>query len=332
LILLFCSFLATIYTAYILQIILFLAAAGMLIEDAFLGDPDRRRIARRCLAWSPLFLALLAVAYLPWWPVQIEAARRPSVPSHIGSFGFQRIGRILSFFFFAPDGDHRLGWAGAFGLALVLAGALLAARRAGARFFVLWSFAGLAVIEAILRLHPYWDVARIYLPAGIALLALMALPLASLLERQRTRWIGAALLALVLFFDARGLQAYFRDGRADWRPLANFLRARPKHERIFTENQYSELCVAFYVEGPEWAYRGGRLGRDVWNLEGEIVRLTWSWKPGTTAWLVLAGEPRHDSLREWAKAFPPQPFPSAEGATLYRLDPTLRDKVLPPAR
>jgi len=188
------------------------------------------------------------------------------------------------------------------------------------------------VIEVLLRFHPYWDVARIYLPAGIALLALVALPLASLLERRRTKWIGAALLALVFLFDARGLLAYFREGRADWRPLGRFLKARPRSERIFTENQYSELCVAFYVEGPEWLYRRGRLGRDVWSLDGEIVRLTWSWKPGTNAWLVLAGEPEHESLRRWAAAFPSFPFPAAERAVLHRLDPALRDAVLPPPR
>ena len=88
--------------------------------------------------------------------------------------------------------------------------------------------------------------------------------------------------------------------------------------------------MAFYVEGPEWLYRGGRLGRDVWNLDGEIVRLTWSWKPGTTAWLVLAGEPRYPPLRQWATAFPGTPFPAAEGAVLHRLEPARRDAASAP--
>jgi hypothetical protein len=142
--------------------------------------------------------------------------------------------------------------------------------------------------------------------------------------------IPAVALALILALDGRFLAAYFSDGRADWRPVARFLGGRPKQERIFTENQYSELCVAFYVEGPEWLYRGGRLGRDVWNLDGEIVRLTWSWKPATTAWLVLGGEPRHPPLRQWATRFPSTPFPTAEGAILVRLDPALRDGAFPP--
>jgi hypothetical protein len=78
-----------------------------------------------------------------------------------------------------------------------------------------------------------------------------------------------------------------------------------------------------------WLYRGGRLGRDVWNLDGEIVRLTWSWKPGTTAWLVLAGQPEYSSLRQWAAIFPGTSFPTAEGAVLHRLEPGLRESVRP---
>jgi hypothetical protein len=150
--------------------------------------------------------------------------------------------------------------------------------------------------------------------------------------RRRGAFAAALVLVLLLALDAKGLADYFRDGRADWRPLGRFLRGRPKQERIFTENQYSELCVAFYVEGPEWLYRGGRVGRDVWNLDGEIVRLTWSWKPENTAWLVLAGEPVHEPLRRWAAALPSTPFPTAERAVVHRLDPALRDAVFPPPR
>ena len=37
-----------------------------------------------------------------------------------------------------------------------------------------------------------------------------------------------------------GLARYFREGRADWRPLAHFLAGRPASEQIFTENQYAQ--------------------------------------------------------------------------------------------
>lgn len=326
---LFLSFLATIYSSYLVQIILGIAAAALLFEDAVSADPVARSRARRFFAWSPFFVALLWLAYLPWWPIQLEASRRPPVPANIEPFGLHRVGRLFSFFFFAPDGGQTLDWSGAFYLVLVLAGSALALRRPKGRFFLVWSFGGLAAIEVLLRLHPHWDVARIYLPAGLALLAPAALLLDAILGSFRAKWLGFGLLAVVLLLDARGLSSYYREGRADWRPLAQFLKNRPKSERIFTENPYSELCVAFYVEGPQWLYRGGRLGRDIWNLDGEVVRLTWSWKPGEIAWLVLAGEPEYPGLRAWAKRFPVTAYPTAEGAVLVRLDPEKRDVALP---
>jgi hypothetical protein len=154
-----------------------------------------------------------------------------------------------------------------------------------------------------------------------------------LASRPRLRPIAAILVATVLFFDLRSLGVYFHEGRADWRTLADFLRrASPPAERVFTENQYSQLCVAFYLVGPDWLFEGGKRGREVLNLEGEIVRLTWSWAPGTRAWLVLAGEPRHAELRRWAAIFPSFPFPKAEGADLRRLDPALRERAFEPGR
>jgi hypothetical protein len=147
---------------------------------------------------------------------------------------------------------------------------------------------------------------------------------------------GAAAIAGILLFDGRSLSRYFRDGRADWRPLAAYLKARPPEERVFTENQYAQLCTAFYVVGEEWLYDGGKAGRQIPNLDGEVIRLTYSWAPGTTGWLVLAGEPQYPDLRDWARQLPSIAFPRAENAVLVKLDPALRERALagplPPPR
>ncbi|MEP6995959.1 MAG: hypothetical protein ABI968_15665 [Acidobacteriota bacterium] len=117
--------------------------------------------------------------------------------------------------------------------------------------------------------------------------------------------------------------------------LAAYLRreAAPS-ERIFTENQYAQLCTAFYVVGPLWLYqvmeKVGAPARDFPNLEGQIERLQWSWKPGTRAWLVLAGQPEAPALRQWAQTFPRIDFPKSEGAQLRLLDPALRERALGP--
>lgn len=315
--------LATVYTAYIPQVVLCLSGFALLFDDAFGADPVRRRTARRALVLSPVFLVGLWVAYLPWWPVQVEAASRHLAIPTAAPLTWARVGRILAFFSLAADGSYPLRIGDAFLLLLVLAGSIIALRKPGLRFLVVWAFGGLAVIEILWRLHPHWDVVRIYLPAGIALSSLAALPLAGL-SRGRGSAISAALLAAVLILDIRGLGIYFREGRADWRPLARFLKARPVRERVFTENQYSQLCVAFYVVGPSWAFDLGRSGRQIPNLDGEVIRLTYSWPPSEIAWLVEAGEPPHPGLRAWARQFPSVRFPTAEEAVLHRLDPAFR--------
>jgi hypothetical protein len=173
---------------------------------------------------------------------------------------------------------------------LVAAGAVLAWTRAGLRFLVAWGVGGLVVIDLLGRLHPHYDVSRRYLPAGLAFPALAAIPLAALAAKPRFRPVAAALLVLVLLFDFRSLAVYFREGRADWRTLTDYLRREsPPNERVFTENQYSQLCVAYYLVGPRWMFHGGKQGREVLNLDGEVVRLTWSWRPGERAWLVVGG-------------------------------------------
>jgi hypothetical protein len=205
--------------------------------------------------------------------------------------------------------------------------------RLGPRALTEWVPGVIAAIELLGQLHPPIDDSRRFLPAAPGMTALAALPLAALLARPVTRQAGALLLAAVLVFDAKSLRVYFREGRADWRVLADYLRreAAPS-ERVFTENQYAQLCTAFYLAGPRWLYqvveKVGTPARDLPNLEGQIERLHWAWKPGVRAWLVLAGEPQAPPLRRWAQIFPRVAFPPSEGAQLHRLDPELRARAL----
>jgi hypothetical protein len=326
--LLWLACLGTAYALYLAAVVLAIAAAAMVAEDSFSPDPERRRTARRFLAWSPAFLASLAIAYLPWWPVVLEAARRSAPVSH-PAMTWERMERLLSFFAFAPDDGQLLGRKGPLFLVLAGIGVAIALKRRGLRFLAIWALVGLVVIELLGRLHPHWYVSRRYLPAGLAVPALAALPIVALASKPRLRPLAAILLTAVVLFDFRSLAVYFREGRADWRTLTDYLqRESPANERVFTENQYSQLCTAYYLVGPRWMYEGGKRGREVLNLDGEIVRLTWSWRPGERAWLVLAGEPRHEGLRDWAGSLPSLPFPKAEGADLRRLDPLARETAL----
>jgi len=187
-------------------------------------------------------------------------------------------------------------------------------------------------IEALEQIRPHVYNSRHFLPPGIALTALAALPIGRLWRAPGRRALAAGVLGAVLVLDARGLAGYFREGRADWRPLAHFLKGRPAGEPIFTGTQYSQLCVAFYAAGADWLFRGGRGARPISNLELDARRLTWSWKPGTTGWLVISWNDGDTPLAGWARMFPATPFPTAEAAILYRLDPVLWERMRETAR
>ena len=333
--LLFLACLGTAYALYTAAFVLAIAAAALLIEDAVTAPAARRLAARRFLAWSPVFVLALWLAYLPWWPVFLEAARRPAMAAR-APLTLQRADRILSFLALAPDDGYPLGSGGLLLLALVAFGAWLAISTRGLRFLAAWALGGLAAIEALGQLHPHFDFSRRFLPAGPAVTALAALPLAALLRQPVARLAGACLLAVVLVLDARSLRVYFREGRADWRTLADYLRRESvPSERVFTENQYSQLCLAHYLVGPSWLFeatQGGQPSRSIVNVDGDTARFLDAWRPGQRAWLVLAGEPVHEALRGWASVFPAFSFPRAERSRLYRLDPERRERSLGLAR
>jgi len=324
---LYLSCVATLYTLYLAGFVLAIAASGLLLEDAFTGGPERARAARRFLLFSPVFAAAVFAAYLPWWPVVLEASRRPG-PVRASAVNLDRIGRTLSFFAFAPTEGARPRGPDIAYLAICALGVLAAISRRGVRFLAFWLLAGLVATEALYQFHPYWDEARRYLPAALAMPALAAIALASPVRLRAGVLTMVLGVAAVLVFDAVALHIYFQQGRQDWRPLGAFLRTRPADEQIFTENQWSQICTAFYVIGPEWLADGARHGRPISNLDGEIVRLTYSWPAGKTAWLVIEGNPQRQEIRAWAKQFDETPFESADGARVYRLDPARRDLAL----
>jgi hypothetical protein len=317
--------LACAYTLYVAGVVLLIAAGALVVEDCYDSEYERRRIARRLLLWSPLLLGALLLAYLPWWPVVLEASRRaPFVPA--APLTLSKVGQTFSFFAFAPSDGVPLSPGGLLYGSLVVAGALLAFFRPRLRFLAAWALLGFTTIEILGRIHPHYDASRRFLPAGIAFPGLAALAVAQLWRTTRARPIAAAVLVVLLALDGEALSSYYRAGRPDWRPVAAFLRkeALPT-EAIFAENQATQLCVGFYLrnESPHGS------AHSILGLDGELQRLVASWPLGSRAWLVLAGGKKSEELRRWAEPFPEFPFPSADGyAVVKRLDPSLRDEAM----
>lgn len=323
LICLYVAALATAYALYFAAVALAVAGVGLLVDEAFSSDLARRRTARRALALSPLFVLALFVAYLPWVPVVLTAARRPS-PAAAPPLTVERAARFLSFFAFAPSDGAPLGRKGPLYLIVVGAGLVMAARRRDLRFLAVWLVVTCLIVEVLEQLHPHWYVTRHFLTAGITFPLLAAVSLSWLRHHRRTRQIATILAIVIVTFDLLSLSVYYREGRPDYRSLGKYLTARPHEERIFAENWYTALCVAFYVVGPEYLFRHGHTTPEVFTLEGKALPLAWSWTPGTTAWLVVnGGGTPSTELRSWSRLFPGRQFPRAEGAILRRLDPSL---------
>src|SRR6185503_9534410 len=124
---------------------------------------------------------------------------------------------------------------------------------------------------------------------------------------------GFAAVALAVAFDARSLATYFREGRPDWRPLAEYLRRTPAVEKIYAANQYTQLCLGYYVVGPDWLCCKREGQRPISNLDGDASRLASDWDRRRGAWLVLPGGDAFPALLAWSAEYPSRRFPTAEG-------------------
>jgi hypothetical protein len=310
----FAAFLAALYTLYLGGIVAILAGIAMVGGDSISIDPDRRRTARRALTLSPLFVAGLLIAYLPWLRVMLEAARRtpPSLPPPVTLARYVSLAAFFGTWSF-DGGPFTVGVA--VFAALVVIGAVAALRDSRLLFFVAWALLGMGVIELVEHFRPHFYSPRHYLPAGIGLVCLAGIGLATLLERSHlTACAGLIALGTLVAFESKGLQAYFVAGRPDWRPVSSFLQKQNAGERIFTENQHTQLCIGFYVLGPHWMLPGNRAAkREIISLDGNPIPLGWAWLPDRNAWLVLAAGPPSERLRQWSARYPSLRFRTGEG-------------------
>jgi hypothetical protein len=307
---LYAACLATLYTLYLAAFLLAVVAVSLVLEDCRDGDPTRRLTARRFLAWSPAFAAALAAGYAPWWPVLLHALRLPPMTT-APRFSISRLGRYVSYFGFAHYDRSALEAADLVFLGVLLLGVVVASRTPRLRFLILWGVGGVALLELAEQRHPTYDSIFHWLPAGVGLTALAALGISRVVQAGSAgRWI---LGALFLGLSVQGLVGYFRNGRPDWRPIARFLAATPPSERIFVENQYTQLCLGYYLVGPDWLCCKKPTQREIANLDGELPRLLSAWDRGQRSWLVLAAGPQSESLRSWSTRFVSIAFPTAEG-------------------
>lgn len=298
---------AAAYTSYLAALIILIAAGGILLSDGA-GPPARSENVRKFFRSAPILLVAFAIAYLPWWPVLVTAFRAPGL-SEPPPIRWARAARIASFFGFGETDWQPFGPADAVSLGLVVIGAVLAVRNARLRFLVGWGFGGILVMEILEQRHPVYDSVFHEMPAAMALTGLAAISLAWTWGKARIP--GAILLAAVLVLDLRGVARYFAHGRPDWRPLAAYLRGTPHDEPILAGSSYTQLCLGFYVNGPDWFSHLGPASRSV--TVAEAGEGSSGWDRRTNAWLVESGGRDPAVWPNWSRGFPTLLFPDAEG-------------------
>jgi predicted membrane-bound mannosyltransferase len=310
---------AVAYTMFLAGLVLLLAGGALILDDALSGPPSRRQSARQLLRWSPGLILIVAMAYMPWLPLawrSMGAAPISTPPVFAG----ERVWRWFSYFGFGFHDWYPLGWPGAFFIALAVGGAVLTLAKYRLRFLFVWAVLGLAITEALEERHGVYDSIFHFLPAGIALTVLASLPIGWLAERRPRVWLALVALAVALFLDTRALTFYFQRGRVDWRPVAGFLRRQPTDEPIFTAGQYTQLCLAYYVNGPDWLCCDRGRARSIIDVGYDAAGLSSAWNRRGAAWLVtpVGATLTPAPLRE----APGTLFPTAdEGVLVRRLAP-----------
>jgi hypothetical protein len=306
---------AVAYTMFLAALVLLLAGSALVLDDASTGSVSRRPAARRLLRWSPAWIAIIAVAYLPWLPVVWRLLAAPSFTTP-PVFAVQRVARLFSYFGFGFHDWYPLGWPGALFIALVAGGAILAVTRYRLRFLVIWAVIGVAAIELLEERHGAWDSIFHFLPAGVALATLATLPVGFLTERRSRAWLAPVAIALVLFLDARALAFYFQRGRPDWRPVAAFLRGQPADQAILAAGPSTQLCVGYYVNGPDWLCCSGPGMRPIIDVGDDAAGLSTAWPNSGDSWLVTpqGAALRLPALRETTGVL----FPTADAGVLVR--------------
>ncbi len=319
--------------------LIFVPLTLLLAGEARSPSPEIRRNARRLLRRSPLFLAALASAYLPWIGVVLSLGQR-AIEFPATAWSGALAGERWQFLAVGGVEGRPLAWGGALALVLFLVGAAAGLRSAAGRAVLAGALAGTLGVELALRWADHWSNGRYNLVAWPFLTVLTALGItalaAGLAGVLRRRWepllrlpLTAALLALLLAVQLQGIGEYYRQGRPQWNRIARAAAAlhRPP-EPIFAANDWTAICLGYYLEQDSQDPR-----RPPISLGGDPDLAAGRWDSADCALLVVGGYPSSErlesQLRRWRKV---QDLTRA-GVRLYLLDaPAHRGVAFSPCR
>ena len=233
--------LASAYTLYFAGI-----AAGLV--SALYIAAYRREGLERAWRFLPAAAALLVLGYLPWLRYAWAAVRR-APPAPREAISWRWAGEHLEWL---GTGDWQPRWptAGSWAFWLLVAvGVAFALKRREKPAIVctLWLTVGLALQITLLQIRPHFPAVRYYLPTWLAALFIAGFGAGELFRRGAPRLIAVVVLALVFFFDAATLRAYYDYGRPNWDRVAIDLRsAVAPGQRVVAANWWTFRNLGYY--------------------------------------------------------------------------------------
>ncbi len=322
--------------------LLVLAPAGLpLLEMALSRDPGRRSAGRRALRDGAIALGIAILGFLPWVGTMLGIAHLPPA-GFVHPWTARLLAERWEFLTVGGVEGDRLTWGAWVALALAALGLLDLAvsgrggatsetpepPRAAARAAVLGILLGAVGVERFLLADHHWTAGR-YDAVGWLFLPPLIGAGCGLLWRVRPLRPAAVLaLAALLAAAAAGLARYARIGRPDWdRVAADVRRAHRPGDRVFVENDWTRLCLAYHLQGRDFEERRGEDLAPV-EVEGGPAALAGLWPADRAAALILAASPKRRDLRAWAWSFPLLGrYPRSMEARAHLLTPEIRRQL-----
>jgi hypothetical protein len=315
------ALLGCLYSLYFAALVL--AFVGWLILDtAVTGQPEEAARAKRVLAWSPVVLLGVGLAYLPW--LSTALAMRHRRIEHVANHW--RWGSVVERWqaLTVGSGTSASGWGSAVALLLVLLGITRAVRTAAGRAVLAAALCGTVGVELLLLHANHWSSPRYDLIGWLFLPVLAGMGADLLARLPGLRTMPAMPAALLLLVSAQAL-GIVRDHhlREDWRRMAQAVDQiwRPG-EPVLTQNRSTNTLLLYYLRelhSPAAAAVASVAGSHLW--------LARAWPEDRCALLVLRKGGRTGrvvGLTQDADELVRYP---ASGARLRLLTPQFRDRL-----
>ncbi len=330
--------------------VLVLAPAGLpLLEMALSRRPERRRAGRRALRDLAVAGAIALAGFLPWIGTLLGIARLPPA-GFVRPWTWRLLAERWEFLTVGGIEGDLLTWGG--WLALALAALGMAAlwiggseepapapepapestpgpgHRAPARAITLGILLGAVGVERFLLADHHWTAGRYDAVGWLFLPPLVGAGVGLLWRRRPARPLALLALAALLVGAVAGLARYARIGRPTWDRVAlDVRRAHRPGEPVLVENDWTRICLAYYLQGRDFERRRDDDLAPV-EVEGGVAALRRLWPADRPAVLVLAASPKRRDLRAWAWSFPLLGrFPRSMEARAHLLTPAIRQQL-----